>query len=70
MSSSEAMQVPMNTMYIVVPARVEKQYMFISPLITTKQLPSVLQVLTDFGVTVLDIQKINYEKFLYEGESI
>jgi nucleoside diphosphate kinase len=60
--------VPMSTTYLVVPPRVEKQFLFLSPLVTARELPQVLQVLCDFGVSLLDIQKINYERLQYEGE--
>ena len=57
-------------MYLVVPPRLEKQFLFLSPLVSALELPTVLSLLADLGITVLDLQKINYEKFLYESESI
>lgn len=55
-------------MYLVVPPKIEKQFLFLSPMITAKELPKLLSILTEFGVSLLDIQKINYEKLQYEGE--
>lgn len=57
-------------MYLVVPPRIEKQFLFLSPLVTSRELPSILGVLCEFGVSVLDIQCINYEKLQYEGEGM
>ena len=42
-------------MYLVVPTKIEKQLLFLSPLVTTKELPGVLQTLVDYGVTILDL---------------
>ena len=57
-------------MYLVVPPRIEKQFLFLSPLVTTRELPCILQTLSEYGVTILELQKINYERFQYEGEGI
>ena len=57
-------------MYLVVPPKTEKQIMFLSPLVTTRELPGILQTLVDYGVTILDLQKINYDRFNYEGEGL
>ena len=57
-------------MYLVVPPKTEKQVLFLSPLVTARELPGVLQTLVDYGVTVLDLQKINYDRFSYEGEGL
>jgi hypothetical protein len=57
-------------MYMVVPPKTEKQLLFLSPLVTARELPGVLQTLADYGVTVLDLQKINYDRFNYEGEGL
>lgn len=54
--------VPVSTMYLVVPPKIEKQFLFLSPMITSRELPRVLHVLTEFGVSILDIQRINFEK--------
>jgi hypothetical protein len=55
-------------MYLVVPPKIEKHFLFLSPYVTARDLPKLLHLLTEFGISVLDIQKINYEKLQYEGE--
>jgi|LauGreDrversion4_2_1035121.scaffolds.fasta_scaffold386639_2 hypothetical protein len=62
--------VPLSTMYLVVPPKTGKQFLFLSPLVTANELPRILQVLSELGISILDIQRINYEKFQYEGESM
>lgn len=57
-------------MYLVIPPRLEKQFLFLSPLVTTRDLPSLIQILTDSGLSILDIQKVNYEKLAYEGQGL
>jgi hypothetical protein len=54
-------------MYVVVPPRIEKQYLFLSPLITQADLNQVLQILSENGTTILDIQKIDYNKLQYDS---
>jgi len=70
LQATQTQQVPISTMYLVVPPKIEKQSLFLSPLVTTRELPNVLQILVDYGVTILELQKINYERFNYEGEGI
>ena len=41
-------------MYLVVPPKIEKQFLFLSPLVTTRELPMIIKTLSEFGVTVLD----------------
>jgi len=36
--------------------------MFLSPYITSKELPIVVNALLDIGITILDIQRIDYTK--------
>lgn len=63
--------VPYSTMYLVVPPRIEKQFLFLSPLITARELPAVIEVLAnEFSISILDIQKINYQKLQYESNAI
>ncbi len=60
--------VPASTMYLVVPPRLEKQYLLLSPLITSRDLPIVIDILcNNFGISIIDLQKINYPKFLYDS---
>jgi hypothetical protein len=54
-------------MYVVTPPAIEKQYLFLSPLITTRELPEILNKITENGITILDIQKIDYSKFEYDS---
>lgn len=55
--------IPYSTMYLVVPSRIEKQYLFLSPLITARELPAVIEVLAnEYAISIIDIQKINYQK--------
>lgn len=45
----------LHTMYLVVPPALEKELLFVSPLITARDLPTVIAKLTENGVSVLDI---------------
>ena len=41
--------------------------MFLSPYITSKELPIVVNALLDIGITILDIQRIDYTKLQYDN---
>ena len=56
-----------NTMYIVAPPKLEKQYLFLSPLLTMKEVPDIIQKLSENGISVLDIQKIDFQKLEYDS---
>ena len=57
-------------MYMVVPPKTEKHILFLSPVVTTRELPLILQTLCNFGVTVIDIQRINFDRLQYEGDQM
>lgn len=55
-------------MYLVVPPRLEKHYLLLSPLITSRDLPLVIDVLcNNYGISIIDLQKINYSKFQHDS---
>lgn len=55
---------------LVAPGAVEEQFLFLSPYITSGTLPAILLRLAALGVTVLDIQKLEFSKLQYEGGNI
>ena len=52
------------------PSAIEKQFLFLSPYITTSKLPAILLRLTLLGVTVLDIQKLEFSRLQYYAGNI
>ena len=54
-------------MYSVVPSPIEKHMILVSPYINNNYLPVLLQKLVENHITIVDIQKINFEKLQYEG---
>ena len=57
-------------MYLVVPPRIEKHVLFLSPALTTRDLPVVIQTLTENGVSIMDIQRIDFDRLQYEGDQM
>lgn len=55
---------------LVAPSAIEKQFLFLSPYITTSKLPAILLRLSLLGVTVLDIQKLEFSKLQYNAGNI
>ena len=54
-----------NVVQLVAPCPIEKHLLFLSPAVPSFKLPNILQRLTTMGVTLLDIQKIDYTRFQY-----
>lgn len=54
-------------MYLVVPPKTEKHILFLSPVVTTRELPLILQTLSTYGFTVIDLQRLNFDRLQYEG---
>ena len=44
--------------------------MFLSPSVPSERLPAILQMFTSMGITVLDIQKIDFSQFQYMAGQI
>ena len=54
-----------NQLQMIVPNRIEKHLLMLSPYLPTSKLPLILQRLATLGITVLDIQKLDYSQFHY-----
>ena len=55
---------------MIVPPKVEKHLLLISPSVPTNKLPKILQRLNTLGATVLDVQKLDFQNLNYQGENI
>jgi|TARA_B110001450_G_C17561281_1_gene456845 hypothetical protein len=49
-----------NEIILIVPPKVEKHLLMISPSVPTSKLPKILQRLNTLGATVLDVQKLDF----------
>ena len=54
-----------NQLQMIVPNRIEKHLLMLSPYLPASKLPLILQRLATLGITVLDIQKLDYSQFQY-----
>lgn len=54
-----------NQLQVIVPNRIEKHLLMLSPYLPASKLPLILQRLATLGITVLDIQKLDYSQFQY-----
>jgi hypothetical protein len=50
---------------MIVPPKIEKHLLLISPCLPTSKLPKIIQRLTLMGATILDIQKLDYNNLSY-----
>lgn len=69
-SSSIEPAIKYNTTSLITPTKVEKHLLFLSPSVPCERLPAILQLLTTLGITVLDIQKIDFSQFQYMAGNI
>ena len=57
-------------MEVIVPSKIEKQILFLSPCFPTRKLPLMIRRLAILGVTVFDIQKIDFSTLHYMAGKI
>lgn len=55
---------------LVAPSPIEKQFLFLSPHVASGKLPAIVLRLAALGVTVLDIQKLEFSRLQYESGNI
>jgi hypothetical protein len=53
-------EVKRNEIMLIVPPKIEKHLLLISPCVPTGKLPIILQRLTTLGATILDVQKLDF----------
>jgi hypothetical protein len=69
-ASSIEPAVKLNNLPLIAPNKVEKHLLFLSPVVPSERLPAILQLFSTMGITVLDVQKIDFSQFQYMAGSI
>ena len=59
-----------NIIQLIAPTNVAKHLMFLSPNLPAHKIPVVLQRLSNMGVSVLDLQMIDFSKLQYHAQTI
>lgn len=59
-----------NQLQMIVPCRIEKHLLMLSPCLPSSRLPVILQRLAVLGVSLLDIQKLDFSKLQYMSGNI
>ena len=59
-----------NQLQMIVPSRIEKHLLMLSPCLPSSRLPVILQRLAVLGVSLLDIQKLDFSKLQYMSGNI
>ena len=60
-----------NFLQLIVPPKVESQFLFVSPCVPDKKIPFLFARLSSLGVSILDVQKIQFSDFdVYQKEAL
>lgn len=57
-------------MYLLVPPKVELKYLLISPGVQSKDLGVILEKLASNGISILDMQRLDYANLQYDCASM